>query len=121
RSITRRVDLETMPLYVRAGAIIPIDLVRQYVDQPVQEPTTIQIYRGADGEFTLYDDDGSSQEYLQGAGHWTKFTWYDTQRKLQIEPAYKSSPPAREFNVLVMPERASKKTQFNGTAIEVGF
>ena len=69
-----------MPLFVRAGAIIPLDPVRQYVDEPVAEPTTIRIYRGADGSFSLYHDDGISQKYLQGAGTWTKFVWHDAPR-----------------------------------------
>ena len=61
-----------MPIYVRAGAIIPVDPVRQYTAQPVTEPTTLKVYRGADGQFTLYDDDGISQEYLKGRGSWTR-------------------------------------------------
>ena len=51
-SVTRAVDLGTLPLYVRAGAIVPFDPVRQYTSQPVTEPTTLRIYAGADGLFT---------------------------------------------------------------------
>ena len=69
QTIDRTVDLRTMPIYVRAGAIIPFDPVRQYTDEPVSEPTTLRVYRGADGEFTLYDDDGISQDYLRGQRH----------------------------------------------------
>ena len=69
RTVTRQVDLGTMPIYVRAGAIIPFDPVRQYTAQPVTEPTTLRVYTGADGEYTLYEDDGISQEYLDGARH----------------------------------------------------
>jgi len=60
RWIERPVDLATLPLYVRAGGIIPLDPVRQYTAQAVKEPTTLQVYRGADGKFVLYDDDGQS-------------------------------------------------------------
>ena len=66
QDVTRQVDLATMPIYVRAGAIIPVDPVRQYTSEPVTEPTTLKVYRGADGEYTLYEDDGISQEYLTG-------------------------------------------------------
>ena len=41
------------------------------------EPTTLHVYRGANGEFTLYDDDGISQEYCKGRGKWTRMTWND--------------------------------------------
>lgn len=60
RWIDRPVNLETMPIYVRAGAIIPLDPVCQYISQPVAEPTVLQVYPGKDGTFTLYDDDGQS-------------------------------------------------------------
>ena len=66
REIDRAVDLATMPLHVRAGAIIPLGPVRQYVEQPIDAPLTIVVYPGADGAFTLYEDDGRSFEYRQG-------------------------------------------------------
>ena len=66
KTISREVDLATMPVYVRAGAIIPFDPVRQYADEIVQGPTTLKIYTGANGDYTLYDDDGISQAYLEG-------------------------------------------------------
>ena len=49
REIEREVDLETMPLHVRAGAIIPLGPVKEYVDQPVDAPLTLVVYPGADG------------------------------------------------------------------------
>src|SRR5439155_13480787 len=44
REIDRAVDLETMPLFVRAGAILPLDPVKQYSTEPVDDPMTLQIY-----------------------------------------------------------------------------
>jgi alpha-glucosidase (family GH31 glycosyl hydrolase) len=52
-TVTRAVDLATMPIFVRAGAIIPLDPVRQYTSQVVGEPTTLRVYRGVDGQYTL--------------------------------------------------------------------
>ena len=86
QNVTRQVDLATMPIYVRAGAIIPFDAVRQYTSQPVSEPTTLRIYGGADGEYTLYDDDGISQDYLKARGTWTRIAWNDRAKQLTIEP-----------------------------------
>ena len=62
----RAVDLATMPLYVRAGAIIPMGPVRQYTDEPVDGPLTVTVYPGADGAFELFEDDGRSFEYRRG-------------------------------------------------------
>jgi len=58
--LNRPVDLETMPLYVRAGAILPLGPVKQYVDESVAAPLEFTIYSGADGAFFLYEDDGRS-------------------------------------------------------------
>src|SRR5207302_5950768 len=70
RWLDRPVDLATMPLYVRAGAIIPFDPVRQFTAQAVTEPTALRVYPGADGEFTLYDDDGTSLDYQKNVATW---------------------------------------------------
>ena len=89
RWIERPVDLATMPLYVRAGAIVPLDPVRQYTGQTVNGPTSLQIFSGADGEFVLYDDDGHSLGYRNGSDAktvWIRFRWDDSSRKLTIEP-----------------------------------
>ena len=66
-TVQRAVDLATMPIYVRAGAIVPFDPIRQYTGQKVDEPMTLKIYRGANGKYTLYDDDGISLDYLKGS------------------------------------------------------
>ena len=87
KTISREVDLATMPVYVRAGAIIPFDPVRQYADEIVQGPTTLKIYTGANGDYTLYDDDGISQDYLKGKGTLTHILWNDKEKKLTLEPA----------------------------------
>src|SRR5207237_152745 len=86
RELTRKVDLATMPLYVRAGAVLPLDPVRQYTAQPTAEPTTIRVYPSRDGEFRLYEDDGSSLDYTRGKFTRTRFRWDDAARRLIIEP-----------------------------------
>ena len=58
---------ERMPLFVRAGAIVPTGPVTQYVDERRDAPLTMLIYPGADGSFSLYEDDGRSTGYKQGA------------------------------------------------------
>jgi len=87
--IERPVDLATLPLYVRAGAIIPLDPVRQFTGESVSAPTTIRIHPGANGVFTLYDDDGQSLGYRDGSNPktvWIRFRWDDATRRLTLEP-----------------------------------
>jgi alpha-glucosidase/alpha-D-xyloside xylohydrolase len=122
-TIKRQVDLATMPIYVRAGAIVPLDPVRQYTSQAVSEPTTLQVYRGADGQFVFYDDDGTSLDYLKGKGTWTRIAWNDAKRQLVIEPDERSglAPSERVFDVLVLPERTQKRATYVGKRLEVAF
>jgi alpha-glucosidase/alpha-D-xyloside xylohydrolase len=114
-----------MPIYVRAGAVIPTDPVRQYADEPVIEPTTLRVYPGADGEFTLYEDDGISQAYLQGKGTWTRLTWNDRSRRLtiapQVPPGTASKASLREFRVVLMTEGTTKSVRYSGRAMTVAF
>src|SRR6202012_676499 len=93
KTIRREVDLSIMPIYVRAGAIIPFDPIRQYTAQPVTQPTTLRIYPGNDGDFTLYEDDGISQDYLKGIVTLIHLHWNDKARTLSLSPGEASSLP----------------------------
>ncbi len=117
RTITRAVDLATMPVLVRAGAIIPFDPLRQYLTQPVVEPTTIRVYTGADGEFRWYEDDGASQDYLSGKYSWTRLTWNDAARRLSIAPDPANGTlaiPARKLRVQLIPSGESAQIDYDG-------
>ena len=84
--IQRAVDLESMPLYVRAGAIIPFGPVKQYTSEPSDDPVTLRIYPGAGGHFTWYDDDGTSYRHESGEFMRLECTWMDTDRTLTLTP-----------------------------------
>ena len=125
QTVARAVDLATMPIYVRAGAIIPVDPVRQYTSEPVAEPTTLRVYRGADGQFTLYEDDGISQEYLQGNGSWTRIAWNDREGQLTIEPGAPRGATnvvaERAFTVQVVPDGATRQVTYSGKRVQSRF
>ena len=125
RAIRRAVDLATMPIYVRAGAILPIDPVRQYTAEPVSEPTTLRIYRGADGRFTLYDDDGTSLAYLKGEATGVEMNWDDTARRLTLRTAtgagLKEPKALREFRIELFPEKKTRDVVLSGQPVEVAF
>ena len=126
RWVERAVDLATMPLYVRAGAIIPLDPVRQFTAQPVNEPTTLWIHTGADGAFTLYDDDGQSLGYRDGSDAktvWIRFRWDDSARKLTIEPDQRMKKwpgGARTYSVKLANWKSEPtKIEFRGKRVTV--
>ncbi len=123
--MTRAVDLGTMPLYVRAGAIVPFDPVRQYTSQPVTEPTTLKVYTGADGQYTMYADDGITQEYLAARGTWIRMTWNDQARQLSLEPGAPKGatnlPTKRTFRVLLLPAGTTKDVSYEGKKVTLRF
>jgi alpha-glucosidase/alpha-D-xyloside xylohydrolase len=122
-TIHRAVDLSTMPIYVRAGAIIPFDPIRQYTAEPVSEPTTLRIYPGADGDFTLYEDDGISQDYLQGKASWIHMTWKDKTHTLTLSPGapegFTSEAVHRTFKVRLMTGGETRAVKYDGEALNV--
>ena len=120
RRVKRAVDLATMPIYVRAGAIVPVDPIRQYTGQKVDGPTTLKIYRGANGNYTLYDDDGTSLEYLKGDSVQTLIKWDDAAKTLSLEPASKQTA-TRAFEVELVPDGGTKKIQYTGQRLELKF
>ena len=113
-TIQRPVDLSIMPIYVRAGAIIPFDPIRQYTSQTVTIPTTLRIYPGADGDFTLYDDDGISQQYLHGKATWISMRWNDSTHTLILSPGapagFTNLPVHRRFLIQLMTRPTASPT-----------
>jgi alpha-glucosidase/alpha-D-xyloside xylohydrolase len=126
RFIERAVDLGTMPIYARAGAIVPLDPVRQYTGEVVAEPAMLRVYTGADGSFTLYDDDGESLGYRDGSDPrtvWIRLLWDDAARRLTLEPdpRMKTWPGgARVFTVEAAGgEAKEKRIEFRGARVAV--
>ena len=107
--VTRAVDLETMPLYVRAGAVVPMGPVRQYAMEPSEEPVTLEVYPGANGRFSWYEDDGASFRYRQGDFTRIECTWDDASRNLTLAWGSDGKPsPGRKVRVMAMDRGAAK-------------
>jgi alpha-glucosidase/alpha-D-xyloside xylohydrolase len=126
QTISRAVDLSLMPVYVREGAIIPVDPVRQYTDEKMTEPTTLKIYTGANGEYILYVDDGISQNYLKGKGTWTRMTWNEKEKRLSIQPGgapkgATNAPMVKTFRVELIPGGTVKTINYTGKPVSLSF
>ncbi len=76
--------LETLPLLVRAGSIVPMGPFLEYSDQKPADPVELRVYPGADGDFTLYEDDGVTYDYEKGASATIPIHWDDAKRALTI-------------------------------------
>jgi alpha-glucosidase/alpha-D-xyloside xylohydrolase len=122
REIDRPVTLEITPLYVRAGAVIPMGPVKQYADEQVDEPLTLVIYPGGNGSSSVYEDDGRSFAYRNGEWMRIALTWTDAARQLTVRLAAGSrmlAPDRRPMTVRVAGSTATKSIVFTGQPISV--
>jgi alpha-glucosidase/alpha-D-xyloside xylohydrolase len=122
REISRPVDLETIPLYVREGSILPLGPVKQFTGEKVDEPLSISIYPGADGSFLLYEDDGSSFDYRKGEWMGIQMAWDDTRRALSLQLAPGSRLLASGPRAMtVQLAGVARKITFDGKPVQVSF
>jgi alpha-glucosidase/alpha-D-xyloside xylohydrolase len=124
REIVRAVDLATMPLYVRAGAIIPHGPKENYTEEKPNDPLTIRIYPGANGTFTLIEDDGVT---FSSVPMRVDFSWNDVEKVLRIALAPGSrmrAPSPRRLEIAVggpWNNTGSRSVEFRGEPIDVRF
>lgn len=84
RETVRDATLDVIPLYVRAGTILPLGPLQQYATEKPDAPYEIRIYPGANGRFTLYEDDNETYAYERGARATYDLTWDDARHTLTI-------------------------------------
>lgn len=122
REIDRAVDLETMPLYVRAGAVLPMGPIKQHAEEPNAEPLAFTVFPGASGTSFLYDDDGRSFEHRRGEFMRMIIEWNDGQRRLDLRlaPGSRMIPPApREIDVRMSGQRETRRVRFSGEPLTI--
>jgi alpha-glucosidase (family GH31 glycosyl hydrolase) len=112
--VTREVTLEAMPLYVKAGAIVPIGPVKQHTGEANNELLTLRVYPGADGTMTLYEDDGVSFDYEKGAFTRIVGRWSDNTRTLSLTADSKGTLPRGKLFAVEMAGGGSKRLRMSG-------
>ena len=83
QTVSAAATIDKLPIYVRAGSIIPYGPAIQYAMQ-TNDPIELRVYRGADGEFTLYEDEGDNYDYEKGKFATIPISWNEAQRTLEI-------------------------------------
>ena len=120
REFKKSVDLATVPLYVRAGAVIPFGPIKQFTEEKVDEPILIRIYPGANGEFMLYEDDGRTFNFRRGVWSGVTLTWNDRARTLSMQLAKGSQRISRRvFDVQLASATSKRRVVFSGLPIQV--
>jgi alpha-D-xyloside xylohydrolase len=84
QTIVANAPIDTLPLFVKAGSILPLGSEVLSTQEP-QKIASLRVYPGADGTFTLFEDDGKTYAYEKGGGSITKLTWDDRAQKLKHE------------------------------------
>ena len=84
QTISAAAPYERMPLFVRAGSILPTGPAVQHTGNVSHSPLTLTVYTGADGSFSLYEDDGTSRQYLHGQYSRVPFRWDEKSRTLTL-------------------------------------
>jgi len=124
QTIQADAPLETIPLFVRAGSILPLAPVMQFVDEIPDAPYELRIYRGADAEFVLYEDAGDNYNYETGDYALVKFIWNDACGELVISDrsgTFDQLVKSREYQLVFVSEqgRASKTILYTGAATAI--
>jgi alpha-D-xyloside xylohydrolase len=91
QTINAAAAIDTMPIFVRAGSILPYGPDIQYATQSV-DPIELRVYRGANGSFTLYEDEGDNYNYETGSCATIPITWNETTQTLTIGQRQGSFP-----------------------------
>ena len=105
RTVQPNALIETIPVYVRAGAILPMGPELQWTSEKPADPIELRIYPGADGDFTLYEDDGTTYGYEKGEHATIAMRWDDSTSTLTISERHGSFPgilEKRTFDVVLV-------------------
>jgi alpha-D-xyloside xylohydrolase len=132
RSVTVQAPEDKIPVFVRAGSILPTGPAIQYTAEKLDGPLTLTVYTGANGSFSLYEDQGTTYAYERGEFSNIPMTWNDATGVLTIGArtgSYPTMPTNRTINVRFVSgpgadvgnfEAAPARTiQYNGQAVEV--
>ena len=102
QTISAEAPIDTIPLFVRAGSIVPLGSPILSADQP-QAIAHVRVYPGADGDFTLFSDDGTTYSYEKSGGSVTKLHWDDATHQLKHEGAAAWTGPDTSIVEIVHP------------------
>ena len=132
QTIYAAAPLDIMPLYVKAGSIIPFGPFEEYATEKAADTIELRIYPGANGEFTLYEDENDNYNYEKGQFATIHFAWDDAHKQLTIgstKGKFAGMLKQRVFNVIVVKEghgvdmdvttNVDKSVRYTGTALKI--
>jgi alpha-D-xyloside xylohydrolase len=133
QTVATDTPIDKVPLYVKAGAIIPFGPEVQYSTEKKWDNLEIRIYPGADGEFVLYEDENNNYNYEKGMYSTIKFKWNDTAKTLTVENRegeFSGMLKSRKFRIITISKnqtisdtdvKPNKVISYNGKERVVNF
>lgn len=132
RYVETSAPIESLPLFVRAGSILPLGPDVEFAAAKAADPMELRVYRGADGDFTLYEDEGDGYAYEKGAHATTAFHWDEAKQVLSIgerQGKFPGMSASRTFHVVFVSKnhgtggaltgRADKTVTYSGKQLTV--
>ena len=117
QDVTLETTLDRVPMFVRAGSILPLGPEMQYVGEKAWDNLEMRVYPGADASFLLYEDEGDNYNYEKGTYATIQFDWSDKARTLTVGDRKGDFPgmlKTRKFTI-VLPDGTQKVIDYNGT------
>ena len=121
QSVTLETTFDRVPMFVRAGSILPLGPEMQYVGEKAWDNLELRVYPGADGSFVLYEDEGDNYNYEKGMYSVIQFSWNDKKHTLTIgarKGEYPGMLQTRTFTV-VWPDGTTKTVNYQGQEINI--
>jgi alpha-D-xyloside xylohydrolase len=132
QTIDAPAPIETIPLFIRAGSIVPMGPFLQYATEKPADPLEIRIYPGANGTFTLYEDENDNYNYENGSFATIAFQWNDATRTFSVgkrQGSYPGMINERTFHITVvgtsrgtgvgLTESPDKVLRYNGQVVTI--
>ena len=121
QNVTLQTTIDCVPMFVRAGSIVPIGPEMQYVGEKSWDDLELRVYPGADGQFVLYEDEGDNYNYEKGVYSTIQIKWNDRTHTLTIgerQGSFKGMLQQRHFTI-VMPDGKQQTIEYTGKAQKV--
>ena len=117
--VTFQTTFDCVPMFVRAGSILPLGPEMQYVGEKAWDNLELRVYPGADATFTLYEDEGDNYNYERGVYSTINFEWSDRSRTVTIgqrKGSYPGMLQSRKFTI-VLPDGTSSVIEYQGEEV----
>ena len=121
QTVTQETQLNRVPMFVRAGSIVPMGPVMQYVGEKKWDNLELRVYPGADATFTLYEDEGDNYNYEKGIYATIPISWSERTHTLTIgerKGNYPGMLEQRSFNIIT-PDGNTQRVEYSGKEVKI--